>query len=357
MRGLVGLALTTLILTGCRPAEDALMTERLFVMATWVDISLPASARERYPDLITEIEAELREFEVDYYAWGEGELADLNRALTDGLSLEVTDALGALLETALDITHATDGAFDPGVGTLVELWGFNDETPRDSPPDPDTIAATLEASGSITELTLKTGDRFEVSRATGNAAESDQPAVRRFTLDLGGIAKGTAVDSIVTRLEALGIAPALVNAGGDLRVIGAPPDRDWRIGIAAPRAGGLLGTIGLRDGEAAFTSGDYERFFEHEEDRFHHILDPRTGFPVTHTQAVTVIAETGTLADAAATALFVAGPDAWLAVAAELGVVAVLRVDASGTIEMTPSMRQRLQTSAEVGSDIIITAD
>ncbi len=262
-----------------------------------------------------------------------------------------------MLATALDITRATDGAFDPGVGALVELWGFNGDTPRDSPPEPDTIAATLEASGSITELTLQAGDRLEVSRAADNPSEGGQPAVRRFTLDLGGIAKGTAVDSIVTRLGTLGITPALVNAGGDLRVIGAPPDRDWRIGIAAPRAGGLLGTIGLRAGEAAFTSGDYERFFEHEDDRFHHILDPRTGLPVTHTQAVTVIADNGTLADAAATALFVAGPDAWLPMAAELGIAAVLRVDASGTIEMTPSMRERLQTSAEVGSDIIIAAD
>jgi thiamine biosynthesis lipoprotein len=80
-------------------------------------------------------------------------------------------------------------------------------------------------------------------------------------------------------------------------------------------------------------------------------------FSIPEPQAVTVIADNGTLADAAATALFVAGPDAWLPVAAELGIAAVLRVDASGTIEMTPSMRERLQTSAEVGSDIIIAAD
>lgn len=357
MRGLPGLALMVLVLTGCGTPDDALVTHRLFVMGTSVDISLPGTASDRFPSLIAEIEAELREFEVDYYAWGDGELAALNRALTEERSFEVSDALGALLETALEITLTTESAFDPGVGALVELWGFNGDTPRDSPPDADAVAATLEATASITELKLEPGDGFEVSQAVGDAAVGGQPATRIFTLDLGGIAKGTAVDSIVARLEALGIAPALVNAGGDLRVIGSPPERDWRIGIAAPRAKGLLGTIGLRDGEAAFTSGDYERFFEHEDDRFHHILDPRTGFPVTHTQAVTVIADNGTLADAAATALFVAGPDAWLRMAAELGIAAVLRVDASGTIEMTPDMRERLQASAEVGSDIIIAAD
>ena len=269
----------------------------------------------------------------------------------------MTDSLGSLLETSLAITHATGGAFDPGVGALVELWGFNDDEPRDAPPSQSAVAAALESTGSMTEVLLVASNRTRATRIVDFSPEDGQPVPRTFTLDLGGIAKGAAVDSVVARLEALGVTHALINAGGDLRVIGAPPGRDWRVGIAAPRAEGMLGTIGLRDGDAAFTSGDYERFFEHEDDRFHHILDPRTGVPAAHTQAVTVIADSGTLADAAATALFVAGPDAWLGMANELGIAAVLRVDADGTIEMTPDMRERLQTSAEVGSDIIIAAD
>jgi thiamine biosynthesis lipoprotein len=350
MPGLLGLVLAALLITGCRPADDPLVTHRLFVMATWVDIRLPQSATDDDTTLMGVIESELRQFENDYYAWGTGELSELNRSLTDSQQFDASEPMAQLLATAREFAVATDGAFDPGVGALVELWGFHAAEPDKLPPEETEISERLAATGSILDLEIG-GRRVGISTT---AAGPEDP---EFTLDLGGIAKGAAVDLIVARLDAFGIVPALVNAGGDLRVVGAPPDRDWRIGIAAPRDSGILGTVRLLDHEAAFTSGDYERFFEHEGDRFHHILDPRTGMPVSHTQAVTVIADNGTIADAAATALFVAGPEAWRSMAAELGIAAALRVDASGRIEMTPAMRERLQPSPEVSSDIIIAAD
>jgi thiamine biosynthesis lipoprotein len=203
----------------------------------------------------------------------------------------------------------------------------------------------LAASGSIRDL------------AFAGTAISAQAG--RYTLDLGGIAKGAAVDRIVERLEGLGIAPALVNAGGNLRVIGERADRSWRVGVQAPRGEGLLGTLTLAAGEAIASSGDYERFRESDSasERLHHILDPGTGRPVAHTEAVTVIAKDALTADAGATALFVAGPGAWLEVAERLGIEAALRVDASGRIEMSPAMRERFQPGAEAASAIIAVAD
>ncbi len=231
-----------------------------------------------------------------------------------------------------------------GVGALVELWGFDDGSePPAAPPAAAAIAATLAAAGSIRDLGID-GRRIE-----------GRPA--RYLLDLGGIAKGAAIDRVAAGLAARGVTPALVNAGGDLRVIGERPGRDWRIGIQAPRAAGLIGTLRLEAGEAAFTSGDYERYFETDGVRLHHILDPRTGRPVTHTQAVTVIAADGTTADASATALFVAGPDRWQVMARRLGVAAVLRVDATGRLEMTTAMRDRFQPGAAAPSAIIIAGD
>jgi thiamine biosynthesis lipoprotein len=114
--------------------------------------------------------------------------------------------------------------------------------------------------------------------------------------------------------------------------------------------------VELRDGEAAFTSGDYERYFDSAGGRMHHILDPTTGYPATHTQAVTVLADEGTLADAAATAIFVAGPARWRDVARKMAVDAVLRVTSDGQIEVTPAMRDRLQISTEHVSDIIVVS-
>lgn len=362
--GTAVLSVLILLLAGCRPAEDGLVGYRLVAMATWVDLTLPADAVEREPGLVATIEQELRRFERDYYAWSDGELAALNRALTDSGRFESSTALAALLATSQRIAQTADGAFDPGVGTLVELWGFHQDERSDAEsepsdargepsagaPDDEAIAELLAASGSIGDLVIE-ANRISVapSRDRGNA--------RRFTLDLGGIAKGAAVDRVVALLESAGVEAALVNAGGDLRVVGAHSDRAWRVGIAAPRGGGVLGAIELEPYEAAFTSGDYERYFEQDGERLHHILDPRTGRPVTHTRALTVIALDGTLADAAATALFVAGPGAWREMARALGIEAVLRVDASGAIEMTDAMRDRFQPGTEAASDIIAADD
>ncbi|MGD8325090.1 MAG: FAD:protein FMN transferase, partial [Gammaproteobacteria bacterium] len=162
-------------------------------------------------------------------------------------------------------------------------------------------------------------------------------------IDLGGIAKGEVVDRLLDLFAAAGIENVLVNAGGDVRVRGRRGERQWTIGIQSPRADGLLGSITLNDGEAAFTSGDYERYFDSDEGRSHHLLDPISGRPATHTQATTVIAGNGALADAAATALFVAGPARWRRIAAALGIELALRVDADGHVEMTPAMRERVR--------------
>jgi thiamine biosynthesis lipoprotein len=332
-----------LVVAGCRGTGDELVTHRLFAMATWVDVSLPEDATRREPGLIRQIEAELRAFERDYYAWGDGELSQLNRALTETGEFEASEALAALLLRSQQIAAVTGGAFDPGVGALVERWGFATGEPAAEPPPDRAITVLLDSAGSIAEI------RIAGTRISGGG--------KRYTLDLGGIAKGAAVDRIIEILRTHDAVPALVNAGGDLGVLGQRADRNWRIGIQAPRGDGVLGAIELYAGEAAFTSGDYERYFERDGERLHHILDPRTGYPASHTRAITVIATDGTTADAAATALFVAGPDEWRTMADALGLAAVLRVDADGGIEMTDAMRDRFQPSSEVSSDIIAAAD
>ena len=334
-------------LAGCGASDDALVTYQLPVMATLFEVSLPRHDGPPDPNLLPAIETRLRAIERDFYAWGDGELAALNAALSAGERFEASEAMAALLVDAQAISAASDRAFDPGVGALVELWGFHVTEKPEVAPEPDRIEATRTASGSIGEIVI--ADAIDVAASASG---------RRFLLDLGGIAKGYAVDEVVAILEAAGVAPAVVNAGGDLRTLGSRPDRRWQIGIASPRGDELLGTLALDAGEAAFTSGDYERYFDDDTGtRQHHILDPRNGRPATHTRAVTVIADNGTLADAAATALLVAGPTRWRSVAAALDLAMVLRVDASGAIEMTTAMRDRFQPSETSGSDIIIAAD
>ncbi len=301
-------------------------------MGTWVDTVYPAPDQADGRLIGTRVDELLSRFEIDYYAWADGELGRLNAALAAGSDFSASPQLVDLLERARDLSRASDGFFDPGVGALVEAWGFHSADTEPREPAAAFLDAWSRAHPSIADLQV---DGLRLS-----AASTD------LLIDLGGIAKGEVVDRILEALAAVGVEDVLVNAGGDVRVLGMRGARNWTIGIQSPRAAELLGSVPLYDAEAAFTSGDYERFFETDDGRRHHLIDPRTGQPATHTQAVTVIASNGALADAAATALFVAGPEHWRRIAAALGVEYVLRVDASGGIEMTPAMRERVRMQA-----------
>jgi thiamine biosynthesis lipoprotein len=338
------LVLTGLALGACAPGPgERFHTERIVAMGTLVDVVAEAPNPDLRADLLRDIETLLREFERDYYAWADGELARLNQGLGRGDPVHVTPALADLLRVAQRYCEQSNGTFEPGVGALVELWGFHNGTAAPSePPEPAAIAEWVERHGGIRNLEI-TPDGT-VTRARGEA----------FMLDLGGIAKGAALDRIVAKIRDAGIEHALVNTGGQVRVLGSRDGRSWRVGIRAPRDEAVLGIVELRSGESVSTSGDYERYYDHAGTRMHHILDPRTGYPVTHTQAVTVVAADGTLADAASTALFVAGPEEWRDVAQALGVALALRVDASGEIEMTAAMRDRLQSDGDPDSPIIV---
>jgi len=341
MRG--SIALCCLLAAGCSGPNSTTqpVQQRFFAMGTWVDVTFQSSDREDAETALTEIEATLRRLERDYYPWAPGELAELNDAIAADRGIDVSEDLAELLRRARSLSAQRDGCFDPGVGRLVELWGFHSaEAIGREPPTDEALAAALTASGGIAALRID--GRHVSSAATG------------LKIDLGGIAKGAAIAQIIHLLESRGASAALVNAGGDLTAIGrAPGDRAWRVGIRHPRADGLLGIVPLEPGESAFTSGDYERYYDFAGQRMHHLLDPRTGRPVAHTQALTVIADDPVLADAAATALFVAGPGRWREIATRMGITYVLRVDASGAIETTGPMSARIQPIA-TDHDMII---
>jgi thiamine biosynthesis lipoprotein len=334
--------LCCLLVLGCGASDTAqTVRQRFFAMGTWVDLTFESPAADTTAAALSAVEASLRKFERDYYPWTPGELAGLNDRIAAGRGTDVSPELARLLHDAQELSAASDGLFEPGLGRLVELWGFHSTEMSDrEPPSAEAIDAALAASGGIAALRIE-GTRIQSPRAG-------------LKLDLGGIAKGAAVAQAISLLQSYGIDSALVNAGGDLAVTGnAPGGRPWRVGIRHPRGDGLLGTIELSDGESAFTSGDYERYYEHDGQRMHHLLDPHSGRPVTHTQALTVLADDPIRADAAATALFVAGPERWRQVADQLGIVSALRVDASGAIEMTQTMQARLQLP-EVDHDTIM---
>lgn len=271
----------------------------------------------------------------EWYPWHEGgELHRLNTALANGGTARVSPALVDLLQRSRHLSCLSGGRFDPAIGGLVERWGFHRPPPyADPPPTADQIDRWLAADADIGDL-----------RFSDNAVSSANPAVQ---LDLGGIAKGALVDRALVAIREHGVDHAMVNAGGDLAVIGTAAGRPWRAGIRDPRpeqGGAVLASIDLQPGEALFTSGDYQRFRTAADGRrLGHILDPRTGRPVAQAVQVAVIADSGSVADAAATALMVADRDEWPHVAGALGADAVLWMGSARRGQVTGDLAARLR--------------
>jgi len=217
-----------------------------------------------------------------------------------------------LLNFAKKIWKISRGAFDPTVGRLKLLWGFNE---RPHLPDPREVKKSLKFVG------------FSKLRMEGGKIVS-----RGILLDFSGFAKGYAVDRGAEVLVKHGIRSALIDAGGDIRVIGTKPGgKPWRVGIKNPRGAGMVRVLPLRN-EAVATSGDYENFFVRDGVKYHHLLDPRTGYPARGFQSVTVISPTCMEADAMATALFVAGPGQAREIARKASVRAIF-VNSRGEVE------------------------
>ncbi len=166
---------------------------------------------------------------------------------------------------------------------------------------------------------------------------------RTFLLiDLGGIAKGAILEDSVQILRELGVNHAIVNIGGDLTVIGDVNGRPANIGIRSPVAEKPLASLDVAGGETVVTSGNYERYVEIGGQRYNHILDPQSGYPVEHTAAVTVVHDDAMLADAAATALMVGGAKEFDALTKAMDIEFALLIDASGDLRLTRSMDERL---------------
>jgi FAD:protein FMN transferase len=294
-------------LSACQP-QTAPIRQQFFVFGTIVDISLAQVTPEQANAALAHIAQDFQRLHRLWHAWEEGALYDLNQALATGRPYQVIepDMLG-LLRQSQQLYTQTQGLFNPTLGRLSALWGFhNDELPQDAPPSAASIAALHVLNPSMDDIHI---DEHGV-------VTCDNPAVQ---LDFGAIAKGYAVDLAVAYLRQQGIEHAIVNAGGNLRAIGSAGKRPWRIGIRHPNTPGVLASLMIEGDESVFTSGNYERYRDYQGIRYSHILDPRSGWPVQNTVAVTVIAPNGSLADVASTALSVAGLEQWHSLAQRLG--------------------------------------
>ncbi|MEM6667079.1 MAG: FAD:protein FMN transferase [Pseudomonadota bacterium] len=220
----------------------------------------------------------------------------------------ISPALHAVMQAAEDVHLASLGRFDTAAGPLIELWGFGASGALNRPAE-TAIAAQRARSG-----------HSNVVRLGESALRKTQEDAQIY---LAGIGKGFGADKVGQALEGLGVRDYMVEIGGDLYASGVNPDGvPWQIGIETPNTTdrGVFAVVGL-SGMGLATSGDYRNYFEEGGRRFSHLIDPTTGYPVTHaTASATVLAENAMLADAWSTAMLILGREQGLDVAAEHGI-------------------------------------
>ena len=199
-----------------------------------------------------------------------------------------------IIKKSKQFCKISGGAFDITVAPLVELWGFADKKYR------------LPGDEEIRESLVLVGSDKIIMQDSDNMVKFSFPKMK---IDLGGIAKGYALDCAAKRLKENNIKSCLINAGGQIYCLGDKYGEPWKIAIKNPRGAGVLQRLELKD-KSVSTSGDYQQFFIKEKKRFSHIFNPKTGFPVdSGIISVTVIADDGLTADALSTAVFVLGKE------------------------------------------------
>jgi FAD:protein FMN transferase len=323
------LALIGLILCGCEQQEQVITTKFL-AFGTLIDLSIAGTSKQQADAATTAIEKDFAQMHKSWHAWDPGPLGRVNRLIAEGATFATPPSVLELIRRGIKLAEQSDHLFNPAIGHLIGEWGFQSDDPAGHrPPEPDRIAQLLKQNPRMSDLVLD-----------GINIHCTNPNVK---LDFGAFGKGFGIDLAINHLRQLGIKNAILNAGGDLRAIGSPNNRPWRIAIRHPSGNGVMASVEVAGDESVFTSGDYERNFTWKGKTYHHIIDPRTGYPATGTSSVTVIHQDAITADAAATALFVAGPDNWYKIARNMGIKYVLLVDSNGEAHMNPAMQQRVK--------------
>jgi FAD:protein FMN transferase len=285
------------------------------IMGTRIAAELWADSRAEGEAALDAVMNEMRRVDAAMSTYKpDSELSQLN-ARAARVAVPVSAELFALLQTAVEYSRLTSGAFDVTYASVGFLYDFR---ARQRPDD----AAIAKALPAVNYRLLQL-----------NPAQRSVRFLRAgMRIDLGGLAKGHAVDSSIALLQQRGIRHALVSAGGDSRVIGNRDGKPWVIGIRHPdRASEIITRIPLSN-TAVSTSGDYERYFDEQGTRYHHILDPRTGRSASAVRSATILADTATRTDGLSKTAFVLGADAAIKLFEQLGDVDAVLVKPDGQV-------------------------
>lgn len=320
------------LLAGCSRAPQTYRTPGN-VFGTLVEVSIYGESQERADALAASVLNEFDRLHHKFHAWQPSMLTALNDSIARGEPFPADAEMVDLLKSATVLADASDNLFNPAIGHLIRLWGFQSSNIQPHGPSKDEIRHWVDANPRLSDL-----------RYDGTVISSRNKAVM---IDLGGYAKGYALDRAARILRDAHVKAALINVGGNVLAIGQPGDHPWKVGIRDPRGEGALAAVDLHDNEAIGTSGDYQRYFMKDGKRHPHIIDPRTGDTIDLIASVTIITsggnDAGLRSDGNSKPLFIAGPQHWKEMAQRLGLNEVMLIDAGKNVEMTPAMQKRME--------------
>ncbi|HEY9210701.1 MAG TPA: FAD:protein FMN transferase [Methylotenera sp.] len=338
---LIVIAMLAMALTAMRMLmQEPLYHTQSYVFGTLVDISIYGEPEDRAKLLANQVLLNFQNLHNQLHAWKPvssnqpSELGALNTAFANGNKpITISPQLAAMLTDATDLSVKSQGLFNPAIGHLVSLWGFQRDEFTAVKIDDAKIKAQVKANPRMSDIVLK-----------DNTAYSTNPNVK---LDLGGYAKGYALDMAADYLRKQQVKNALVNIGGNIIALGQHGDKPWRVGIQHPRKPAAIATLDLADGWAIGTSGDYQRYFMLDGKRYCHIIDPRSGYPVQHTQAVTVLippqSNAGVMSDVASKPIFIAVAEDKAKTAAMLGIQYFMVIDQQSNILVSSALSHKLE--------------
>ena len=329
----VSILILSTFLISCSNQQQVAHNTSIIVFGTTVNITIYHNKDNSKTALesIRKVEYLFQDFHQKWHAWEQGGIVSkINDAISNNNPIKINDSIKNFIIKSQILTQQSQGLFDPGIGQLIDLWGFHADNWQGPPPEKQQIQNWLGSRPSLLDIYFK-----------GLTLYSSNPNVQ---LDFGGNAKGLAIDLALESLRNSGIENAIVSIGGDMKAIGSKNGQPWHVGIQNPQQPDrAIASLFLKNGESVVTSGTYQRYFEWQGQRYSHIINPNTGYPANSFASVTVIHPDATSADAAATALLIAGPEQWQNIAQSMGIQLAFLVDNQGKIFKTKAMNERIQ--------------
>lgn len=299
--------------------------KNMTVMGTALEVTVSSDGPAKAEGAFAIVYKEMSRIEDEMSEWKDGTYVSLINRNAGKKAVKVPDELFKLIAASIQVSEITDGAFDITWAAMRGVWDF---TPgRERVPSPEEVRGRLGLVD-YRKIELDEKNRTVFLKGEGMA------------MGLGAIAKGYAVDRAMRAVADSGIKDAIIRAGGDMRVQGLDDEgKPWEIGIRQPREKDkLLARLRLTNISIS-TSGDYERFFIKDNVLYHHIMDPKTGYPAKACRSVTILAPDTMTSDALSTAVFVLGPQKGMELIKKLKGVEGIIVDSDGAVHTSPGIR------------------